>query len=121
MDAAGKFFAIEVAGEAVGGVGFFPGTDIERYSAEIGYWLGETLWGRGITTEAVGLVTDYTFDRLNLLRLFGLPFADNVASRRVLEKSAYQYEGLLRASSVKFGAPRDQAVYARINDRWLGP
>jgi len=112
--------AIEVAGEAVGGVGFVPGSDVERFSAEIGYWLSETLWGRGIATEAVVLVTHFTFDQLNMLRVFALPFADNVASRRVLEKAGYECEGILRASSVKFGEPRDQAVYARINRQWRG-
>src|SRR5687767_12167857 len=101
--AADTNLAIEVAGEAVGGVGFVPGTDVERFSAEIGYWLSEAMWGRGITTEAVVLVTEYTFDRLNMLRLFALPFADNMASRRVLQKAGYECEGILRASSVKFG------------------
>jgi ribosomal-protein-alanine N-acetyltransferase len=119
-DAGDTFLAIEVGAEAVGGVGFFPGTDVERFSAEIGYWLGESLWGRGITTEAVTLVTDYTFGRLNLLRVFALPFADNIASRRVLEKAGYQFEGILRSSSVKFGEARDQAVYARLNPAWRG-
>ena len=110
--------AIDVGGEAVGGVGFFPGSDVERYSAEIGYWLSESLWGRGITTEAVVLVTGYAFERLNMLRIFALPFADNLASRRVLEKAGYVFEGILKSSSVKFGEPRDQAVYARINPMW---
>lgn len=111
-------FAIEVAGEAVGGVGFVRGTDVERYSAEIGYWLGESLWGRGIATESVALVTGYVFTQLDILRLFALPFADNTASRRVLEKAGYSCEGILRASAVKFGQPRDQAVYSRINAGW---
>jgi ribosomal-protein-alanine N-acetyltransferase len=113
--------AIEVAGEPVGGVGFVPGTDVERFSAEIGYWLAESLWGRGITTEAVGLVTGYTFKALNMLRLFAVPFAENMASRRVLEKAGYECEGILRASSVKFGEPRDQAMYARVNPAWRRP
>jgi RimJ/RimL family protein N-acetyltransferase len=113
--------AIDVDGEAVGGVGFVPGTDVERHSAEIGYWLGESLWGRGIATEAVMLVTAHVFADLNMLRLFALPFADNRASRRVLEKAGYEFEGLLRASSVKFGEPRDQALYARINAGWQAP
>ncbi|MCA1561489.1 MAG: GNAT family N-acetyltransferase [Acidobacteria bacterium] len=111
-------FAIEVDKEAVGGIGFVRGTDIERFSAEIGYWLGEQHWGRGITTEALMLVTVDVFERLNLLRLFALPFADNIGSARVLEKAGYVREGILRASSVKYGIPRDQAIYARINDRW---
>ena len=113
--------AIDVDGEAVGGVGFVPGSDVERYSAEIGYWLSETLWGRGITTEALMLITSHIFADLNMLRLFALPFADNLASRRVLEKAGYEFEGILRASSVKFGEPRDQALYARINHGWQRP
>ena len=111
-------FAIEVSAEPVGGVGFVAGTDVERYSAEIGYWLSEPLWGRGITTEAVVLVTEYIFAELDMLRLFALPFAENAASRRVLEKAGYVCEGIMRASSVKFGRPRDQALYARINAAW---
>jgi RimJ/RimL family protein N-acetyltransferase len=113
--------AIEADGEAAGGIGFEPGTDVERYSAEIGYWLGEKLWGRGIVTEALSLVTEYAFAQCNLLRLFALPFADNAASARVLEKAGYSLEGVLRLSSVKFGRPRDQLIYARINPRWTSP
>lgn len=110
--------AIEVHGDAVGGIGFVPGSDVERFSAEIGYWIGEAHWGRGIVTEALTLVTDDVFRRRNMLRLFALPFADNAGSTRVLEKAGYVREGILRASAVKFGEPRDQAIYARINSAW---
>lgn len=114
-------FAIEVDGEAAGGIGYAPGSDVERFSAEIGYWLGEPFWGRGIVTEAVQLVTEHAFCTRNLLLLFALPFADNAASARVLEKAGYEREGLLRCSSVKYGRPRDQLLYARINPRWETP
>jgi len=120
-DEAAMNFAIEVEGEAVGAIGFTIGADIERFSAEIGYWLGESLWGRGIVTEALVMITDHAFDRFNLLRLFALPFADNPASVRVLEKAGYLKEGCLRASAVKFGQVRDQLLYSRTNDRWRGP
>ena len=110
--------AIEVASEPVGGIGFVPGTDVERFSAEVGYWLSESHWGNGIATEALMLVTEYAFTCLNMLRLFALPFADNGPSVRVLEKAGYVREGVLRSSSVKFGKPRDQVLYARVNDRW---
>lgn len=110
--------AIEVDGEAAGAIGYVIGTDVERYSAEIGYWLGEALWGRGIATEALTLVVGHVFERLNLLRLFAVPFADNAASIRVLEKAGFVREGLLRSSSVKFGRPRDQVLYARLNPDW---
>jgi RimJ/RimL family protein N-acetyltransferase len=111
---------IEADGGAVGAVGYVPGYDVERYSAEIGYWLGEELWGRGIVTEALSLVTDHAFSRLNFLRLFALPFADNPASARVLEKAGYEREALLRSSAVKFGEAKDQWLYVRINDAWRG-
>ena len=113
-------FAIAVAGEAVGGTGFSPGADVERYSAEVGYWLGEPFWGRGITPEAVRLVSEYAFGTCNMLRLFALPFADNAQSIRVLDKAGYTREAILRASSVKHGVARDQALYALVNANWRG-
>ena len=113
-------FAIVVAGEAVGGAGFSPGADVERYSAEVGYWLGEPFWGRGITVEAVRLLSAYAFETCSMLRLFALPFADNTQSTRVLEKAGYTREATLRASSVKHGVARDQALYALINPDWKG-
>lgn len=112
--------AIEADGEAVGGIGFSIGSDIERFSAEVGYWLGEAYWGRGIATEALMLVTFHLFDRVNLLRLFAVPLADNAASARVLEKAGYVREGRLRAGCVKDGVVRDQFLYARVNDNWKG-
>jgi ribosomal-protein-alanine N-acetyltransferase len=111
-------FAIVVDGEAAGAVGIMPGADVERFSAEVGYWLGEPFWGRGITLEAVQLVSAYAFDTCKLLRLFALPFADNHRSLRVLEKAGYTREATLRASAVKAGTVRDQALYALVNPQW---
>src|SRR3954471_15048799 len=102
--------AIEVDGDAAGAIGYVVGTDVERFSAEIGYWLGEAHWGRGIATEALMLVTDYVFSSANLLRLFAVPFADNLGSIRVLEKAGYVREAILKSSSVKEGKPRDQSL-----------
>jgi RimJ/RimL family protein N-acetyltransferase len=112
--------AIEADGEAVGAIGWVRGTDVERYSAEIGYWLGEAYWRQGIASEALLLATEHAFAAINLLRLFALPFADNLGSIRVLEKAGYEREALLRCSSVKYGKPRDQALYARVNPAWRG-
>ena len=113
--------AIEVEGEAAGAIGYVAGSDVERYSAEIGYWLGEAHWGRGIATEALVMVTEHVFTAANVLRLFAVPFADNLGSIRVLEKAGFVREAILRSSSVKFGVPRDQALYARVNPNWRGP
>src|ERR1700733_10574189 len=110
-----RSLAIIVDGRAVGGVGLELMTDVNRQSAEIGYWLGAAYWGRGIATEAVTLVTDWAFGAHGLLRIFAQPFAGNLASRRVLEKAGYQLEGTLRCSAVKDGEVRDQCMYARLS------
>jgi RimJ/RimL family protein N-acetyltransferase len=109
-------FAIDVAGEAVGSVSLRLGSDIERRSAEIGYWLGEAYWGRGIVSAAVAAVTDYAFRELDLLRVFAVPFARNAASARVLERAGYQREGTLRRSAVKDGEVLDQHLYAVVRE-----
>lgn len=105
-------WAIEVDGEAAGGIGIELRTDVERVSAEIGYWLGESVWGRGIATDALKAVTAEVFQRFDLTRVFAVPFADHAASIRVLEKAGYVREGHMRRSAIKHGVVRDQALYA---------
>lgn len=109
-------FAIEVGGEAVGGISLHPGSDIERIGAELGYWLGEEFWGRGITTAAIRLVTDFAFANRGLVRVFAVPFTTNVGSIRALEKAGYQREGTMRRSAIKDGTVRDQYLYAVVRD-----
>ncbi|MGC4085066.1 MAG: GNAT family protein [Vicinamibacterales bacterium] len=107
-------FCIEVDGEAAGGIGFMLQQDIERVSAEIGYWLGEPFWGKGICTDALRAVTDYAVATHGLTRVFAVPFADNAASCRVLEKAGFALEGYLRRSALKDGRIRDQKLYGYI-------
>ena len=109
-------FAIDVGGSAIGGISLHRGSDIERASAEIGYWIGEEFWNRGIATRAIQLVTDYAFDDLDLLRVFAVPFTSNIGSCRALEKAGYLREGHLRQSAVKDGRVIDQYLYARIRE-----
>jgi [ribosomal protein S5]-alanine N-acetyltransferase len=109
-------FAIAVDGEAVGGIGFTILTDVERVSAEIGYWLGEPFWGRGIVAEALGAVTNHAVETYRLTRIYALPFAHNRASCRVLEKAGYRIEAHLRRSAIKDGQIVDQLQYAFIVD-----
>ena len=105
-------FAIAVGGEAVGGIGFAMMPDIERVSAEIGYWLAEPFWGRGIATEALVAVTRYAIATHGFTRVFAVPFATNAASCRVLEKAGFVLEGRLRRSAIKDGVIIDQLQYA---------
>ena len=105
-------WAIEVDGAAAGGIGIELHSDVERVSAEIGYWLGQPVWGRGIATEALAAVTAEAFRRFDLTRLYAVPFADHAASVRVLEKAGYVLEGRLRQSAIKDGQIRDQLLFA---------
>lgn len=107
-------FAIAVEGAAVGSIGFVLQADVERVSAEIGYWLGEPFWGRGIVTDALRAVTEYAIERHGLTRIFAMPFASNAASCRVLEKAGYVLEARLRRSAIKDGVVVDQCQYAFV-------
>jgi RimJ/RimL family protein N-acetyltransferase len=107
-------FAIAVNDDAVGGIGFVLRGDVERVSAEIGYWLGEPFWGRGIVTEALVAVTQHAIAAHGLTRVFAVPFAWNTASCRVLEKAGYVLEGRLRRSAIKDGTITDQLQYAYV-------
>jgi [ribosomal protein S5]-alanine N-acetyltransferase len=106
-------WAIAVDDEAVGGIGLQLGQDIERVSAEVGYWLGQDHWGGGLATAALQSVTAHAFARYGLTRIFAVPFAANAASIRVLEKAGYVLEGHLRRSAIKDGVVCDQRLYAR--------
>jgi [ribosomal protein S5]-alanine N-acetyltransferase len=107
-------FAIALDGEAIGGIGIAARADVERVSAEVGYWLGEPFWGRGLATAAVRAVTQHAIETRQLTRVFALPFAHNTASCRVLEKAGYILEARLVRSAVKDGVVVDQMQYAYI-------
>jgi RimJ/RimL family protein N-acetyltransferase len=107
-------FAIEVEGRAAGGIGYIVRDDIERVSAEIGYWLSEVYWNRGIATEALRAMTRYAIRRHGLTRVYAVPFASNVASCRVLDKAGYALEGRMRRSAIKDGVIIDQLLYAYV-------
>lgn len=109
-------FAIVVNEEAVGGIGFHVQSDVERTSAEIGYWLAEPFWGRGLMTEVLVAVTAHAIRAHTLTRIYAVPFAWNTASCRVLEKAGYVLEGRLRRSAIKDGRLTDQLQYAWIPD-----
>jgi RimJ/RimL family protein N-acetyltransferase len=107
-------FAIAVGGEAVGGIGIMLQPDIERVSAEIGYWLGESYWGRGIATGAVKALTAHAIREHDLTRVYARVASWNAASCRVLEKAGYRLEATLRRSAIKKGIVIDQFQYAFI-------
>ena len=94
-------FAIEYNGEYVGNIGVHPEKDVYRKSAEIGYFLGEPFWGKGIMTEAVKLLVEYNFENLDIVRIHTGIFEYNVASQRVLESVALKKRSFLKKPSSK--------------------
>ena len=107
-------FAIANEVEAIGSIGLMVGKDVHRFTAELGYWLAEPFWGKGVMTEAVKRITEYAFRCFGLKRVYAEPYTSNRASARVLEKAGFKYEGLLRASAFKDGRLVDQLLYARV-------
>jgi [ribosomal protein S5]-alanine N-acetyltransferase len=108
---------IEYMGEFVGSVGISPQTGWRSHIAEIGYWIGESFWGKGIATEAVKMMTDISFSQLNFRKLFASVHAPNKASIRLLEKAGYELEATLRQENFKDGEYRDVHQYARLNTK----
>ena len=107
-------FAIEVAGEYAGGIGLRLQGDIDRVSAELGYWLGERFWGRGLATAAIRGFVPWAFDALHLERIYATPFHTNAASARALEKAGFNKEGVMRRAALKDGIVIDLPLYARL-------
>ncbi|HEX4850580.1 MAG TPA: GNAT family N-acetyltransferase [Puia sp.] len=94
-------FSIQLDGECVGGAGISLQSDIHVKNAEIGYWLGEPFWGRGVMTEAVRLLTKYAFEHFDLLRIYAEVFSNNPGSIKVLSKNGYQREAITLKSIFK--------------------
>jgi len=113
-------FAISVGGRAAGAVGFHPQPDVHRRSAEIGYWVGEPFWGRGIATAALRAITNYAFENHDLCRIYATVFEWNTASMRVLEKCGYVREAVLQQSIVKDGRVIDSVLYAIVRKEVAG-
>ena len=115
-----RHFVIAVEDRLVGSIGLLPGDDIHRISAEVGYWLGESHWGRGLATCALQGLTSYAFETFpDLNRLFAYVDDDHTPSIRVLEKSHFRREGHLLASAIKHNQIRNQFLYALTRSETL--
>ena len=108
------FFGIDYNGEYVGNISLVLFEDIYRMSAEIGYFIGEPYWNKGIVTTAVNLITDYGFNHLGIVRIQTGIFEYNTASQRVLEKCGFVKEGVFRKSVFKQGKLWDEVRYALL-------
>ena len=110
-------FAVTVNDKAIGSIGVFRQGNIHRLTAELGYYIAEEYWGKGVMTEAVKQICEYVFAKSDIIRIYAEPFSYNSASCRVLEKAGFQFEGLLRQNAVKNNKVVDMKIYALIKER----
>ena len=110
-------FAVTVNDKAIGSIGVFRQGNIHRLTAELGYYIAEEYWGKGVMTEAVKQICEYVFAKSDIIRIYAEPFSYNSASCRVLEKAGFQFEGLLRQNAVKNNKVVDMKMYALIKER----
>lgn len=106
--------AIEIDGGAAGSIGAFRMDDVYQKSAELGYWLGEEYWSRGIMSAAVAQICQKAFTRWDIVRIFAEPFSGNIGSRRVLEKNGFLLEGVMKNGVFKNGELLDYCMYALL-------
>lgn len=104
--------AIDHREQAIGGIGLHPQEDIFFLNAELGYWLAEPYWGKGIATHSVKLMVEYAWQNFKIERIFARPFGSNTASQRVLEKAGFKLEARFENTLFKNGVYEDELVYA---------
>lgn len=109
-------FAITLDDKVIGSIGVFRCDNIHYRTAELGYYIGEPYWGKGIMTSAVKQICKYIFDNTDIIRIFAEPFSYNIGSCRVLEKAGFQFEGLLKSNAEKNGVVLDMKMYALVKD-----
>ena len=107
-----NILAIDLNGLAIGGIGIHLQHDVYEKNAELGYWLSEENWGKGYITQAIELMKNYVFNNFSINRIFAKPFGSNIASQRVLEKSAFLLEATLKTTIYKSGVYEDELIYA---------
>ena len=107
-------FAIDIDGKAVGGIGIILNKDVERISAEIGYWLGESYWNKGIMSQAIKQISEYIFTGFPIIKIYANVFSHNAASMRALEKAGFIKEGILKQTAIKNGKVIDLHYYGLL-------
>jgi len=113
-----RFFAIEVEKELVGSIGIVKKSDIYRKNFEIGYFISESFWGKGIATKAIKAATSYAFKDFDIVRVYAEPFSDNAGSRRALEKAGFSLEATLKRNVIKNGIVKDSCIYSVLKEEF---
>jgi ribosomal-protein-alanine N-acetyltransferase len=113
-----RFFAILFQNQLAGSIGIVTKENIYRKNVEIGYFLAEEFWGKGITTKAVKAVTAYAFSKFDIVRVYAEPYADNPGSKKVLEKAGFTCEAIFRKNVIKNGIIKDSCIYSVLKENF---
>jgi len=106
-----QILAIDLKGKAIGSIGLHPLEDVFRLNCELGYWVAEPFWGKGIATKAITLMVDYAKKNYAFTRLFARPYGSNIASQKALEKAGFVLEARFDKTLIKNGRLEDELVY----------
>ena len=107
-------YGIVVDDKLVGNIGFTRNHDVERFSSEVGYFIGEDYWGKGIMSAALASAVDDYFATTDVIRLYATPFGHNKASARVLEKAGFTFKCVMTKAAYKNGQFTDELYFERI-------
>jgi RimJ/RimL family protein N-acetyltransferase len=111
-----RFFAITIDKQVVGSIGIVTKTDIYRKNLEIGFFISEEWWGKGIATRAIKCATAYAFRDFDIIRVYGEVFSDNYGSRKTLEKAGFNLEAILKKNIIKNGIIKDSCIYSVLKE-----
>ncbi|WP_340820401.1 GNAT family protein [Methanolobus sp. WCC4] len=110
--------AVEINGIVAGSIGAYFKENGHRKNAELGYYLAEEYWGKGIMVKAIRCMIQHIFENYDVIRIYALPFARNTASRRVLEKAGFRCEAILKSSIIKNNVVQDDCIYAILKEEF---
>lgn len=111
-----RILAITYEDSVIGAIGLFPQTRVQRLNAEIGYWVAEEYWNRGIASLALKAMVNYGFEQFDIIRIYARPFPFNSASRKVLEKNGFKLEAVLKKGLVKNNEVFDELIYSCLKE-----
>ncbi len=107
-----RFMAIALDGQAIGAIGLHSQQDVQRKNMELGYWLAQPFWGKGIMTRAVTQMTDYGFRSFDITRIYARAYGPNIGSQQVLKKAGFVLEAHFKGTIFKNGEFLDELIYA---------
>lgn len=113
-----RFFAITFENQVVGNIGIVTKTNIYRKNVEIGFFVSEKFWGKGIATKAIRASVSYAFETFDIVRIYAEVFSDNMASRRALEKAGLKLEASIRQNIIKNGIIKDSCIYSILREEF---